>query len=61
MSFQWQRVGSARERSSYNRVIIQVGHRGGIAVIPPEPLSEVNGEEAIDDWVQAGIDKPKDE
>lgn len=29
--------------------------------MPPEPLSEVNGEQAVDDRVKAGVDEPKDE
>ncbi len=61
LSFQWQRVGGASERSGCYRVIIQVGRRGGLAVIPPEPFPEVNGEQAVDDRVQAGVDEPKDE
>ncbi|KAI3377739.1 hypothetical protein L3Q82_008881 [Scortum barcoo] len=57
----WQRVGSTNERSGHYRGIILVGCRGGFAVIPLEPLPEVNGEQAVDDRVQAGVDEPKDE
>lgn len=61
LSLQWEGVGGAGERSGYNRVIIQVGCCGSIAVIPSEPLSEVNSEQTVDDWVQAGVNKPEDE
>lgn len=55
-----RRVGIGKE-ASYNCVIIQFGGLAAAAKIPPESRTKVNGEEAIDDRVQAGIQEPKDE
>jgi len=40
---------------------LPVRHRRGFAVAAPQPLAEAYGEQAVDDGVQAGVEKPKDE
>lgn len=57
----WQGIGTTGERSCYNRMVIHVQRGRSITEIPPDPLSEANGEQAVDDRVQAGVHEPEDE
>ena len=59
VSLQRQRVGGAGERQDCGVVLI--GRCVGFAVKPPQPLSEVNGEQAVDERIQAGVEEPEDE
>ena len=61
LSFKLQRIGGTHEGSGYNGVVVEVRRRGGIAVIPPEARPEVDGEQPVDDRIQAGVDEPEDE
>lgn len=58
---QWHQGCGTGERPSYDGVIVQLCRFGASAEKPPEALAEVNGEEAVDDGVQAGIEEAKDE
>lgn len=56
----WRGHGAC-ERSGCERVIVQFRRPGGFAEILLQSLSELNGEQAVDDGVQAGVDEAEDE
>lgn len=53
--------GSTFQRLRYDRVSFLAGLDRGFAVAAPPALAEAYGEQAVDDGVQAGVEKPKDE
>lgn len=60
-SLRGQSSGSTFQRLRYHLVSFTVWHHCGFAVAAPQPLAEAYGEQAVDDGVQAGVEKPKDE
>lgn len=57
----FRRGHGARERPGGDSVIVQLRCLGSFSEILLQSLSELNGEQAVDDGVQAGIDQAEDE
>ena len=60
-SFRGKSSGSAFQRLHYYHVSFQVRIHCSFAVAAPQPPAEAYGEQAVDDGVQTGVEKPKDE
>lgn len=48
-------------RPGYDGVIVRLCRFSTAAEKPPEALAEVDGEQAVDDGVEAGVEEAKDE
>lgn len=61
-SFRGQSSDSTFQRRCYHcGVSFLVRHHCGFLVAAPTTLAEANGEQAVDDGIQAGVEKSKDE